>query len=1002
MMLSKKMIPLILCAMVLVSSCIVVTTNAEAKKISNWSAPVALQLAGNYVNASDPVVDMNDQGDAVIAWTTYDTSSGSDVLSVSAVTYTDGVWGPMRTISTVGTESTCPEVALNDHGDALVVWQAHDASGYYLQATSFIGGVWGEAKNVSTPVSEIRQYSIAFNDNGNGSLVWHSIESKESNHIMAAIYAEGAWSSAQTISDTFSDNEYPVMALSPITGDVVAVWEQYRSGEDMLAAAVCSGGVWGAPQNITSSGYSYYHPSVAMTADGVALVACEQFDGSNSEILMIEYFSDDDLWHPAHVYTDDRSLYNPAVMMDESGDELVVGWMVDSDPYNYMNATVYVNGAWTPITEISFGANDAYNLRLDTNNYGEAVALWSENDGTTYFVCASIFSNGGWMGAQYVTEGDLDMPRVAMGGDGCAIAVWYTMDPDSSLNSVYYSIYVPPTAPVVITSPFDGSEIDESSVRVEWTAMNIDHYTVSVNGAQPTNVGQSTFVVLSDLDDGPYNVNVTGYNRAGSSSYAEVDFVVDTTAPEVTITNPEVDAWYNTTTMNVTWTASDAGTGIANMSVSLDDGAFEDVATSYKEFTSLADGHHSVFVRVYDMAGNYRTVGRAFNIDTVLPVLNITDPKNNTLINSTSVQVVWTGSSDSPIGRYWIGLDDGALVDVGQSTSYTLTDLGQGEHKVTLQARDYAGNWNTTSVNFTIDSVAPVIDITSPDDGTHSTERNFTVEWTVSDEGSGLDSVEINIDGGAWSAAAGNSYALNDLADGTHTVAIRATDVAGNVGVETVEIVVDNTAPTASIAPSGTSVAIDTTVVVSFSEAMNQTSVTIVVEGVTGTISWNGNVATFTPSADLAYNTAYTVSVSGKDLAGNTMTAEASFTTVKNECTISGVIKDADGNPVANATVSLSNGMSTTTDSNGRFELTGVPSGTYTLTVTKDGFKTLTQTVNAVAGGSIALETMSMAKAASESGDSSSDGTMWLIGIVGVVVVAILGIAFVMYRKKKA
>jgi cobalamin biosynthesis Mg chelatase CobN len=93
--------------------------------------------------------------------------------------------------------------------------------------------------------------------------------------------------------------------------------------------------------------------------------------------------------------------------------------------------------------------------------------------------------------------------------------------------------------------------------------------------------------------------------------------------------------------------------------------------------------------------------------------------------------------------------------------------------------------------------------------------------------------------------------------------------------------------------------------------------------------------------------------------------------------------------------------MSTTTDSNGHFELTGVPSGTYTLTVTKDGFKTLTQTVNAVAGGSVALETMSMAKTASGSG-SSSDGAMWLIGIVGVVVVAILGIAFVMYRKKKA
>ena len=122
---SKKLIPLILCAMVLVSSCIAVTTNAEARKMSDWSAPAPLQLAGNYINASDPVVDMNEQGDAVIAWTTYDASSGSDVMSVSAATYIGGMWTSAETISTVGTDSTCPEVALNDHGDALVVWQAH-------------------------------------------------------------------------------------------------------------------------------------------------------------------------------------------------------------------------------------------------------------------------------------------------------------------------------------------------------------------------------------------------------------------------------------------------------------------------------------------------------------------------------------------------------------------------------------------------------------------------------------------------------------------------------------------------------------------------------------------------------------------------------------------------------------------------------------------------------------------------------------------------------------
>jgi len=136
------------------------------------------------------------------------------------------------------------------------------------------------------------------------------------------------------------------------------------------------------------------------------------------------------------------------------------------------------------------------------------------------------------------------------------------------------------------------------------------------------------------------------------------------------------------------------------------------------------------------------------------------------------------------------------------------------------------------------------------------------------------------------------------------------------------------------------------------------------------------------------------VTVSGRDLAGNNMTAEASFTTLKNECRIFGTVKDADGNAIANATVTLSNGMSTTTNAAGYFELTGVPTGSYTLNVTKDGFTMLSQTVNATAGQTTDLHTLNLAK-------SGGDGGLWIVGIVGGVIAAILGLAFVLYRRKK-
>jgi len=99
----------------------------------------------------------------------------------------------------------------------------------------------------------------------------------------------------------------------------------------------------------------------------------------------------------------------------------------------------------------------------------------------------------------------------------------------------------------------------------------------------------------------------------------------------------------------------------------------------------------------------------------------------------------------------------------------------------------------------------------------------------------------------------------------------------------------DSTRPTIlSVSPSdgATGVPITTTVSATFSEVMNATSIneaTFSVEGATGTVSYEGTTATLTPSAALAYNTTFTVTVTTgvKDAADNSMASDYtwSFTT---------------------------------------------------------------------------------------------------------------------------
>jgi hypothetical protein len=104
----------------------------------------------------------------------------------------------------------------------------------------------------------------------------------------------------------------------------------------------------------------------------------------------------------------------------------------------------------------------------------------------------------------------------------------------------------------------------------------------------------------------------------------------------------------------------------------------------------------------------------------------------------------------------------------------------------------------------------------------------------------------------------------------------------------------DITAPvvlTTSPANSATSVALNATVGITFSEAMNSstinTSTITLKQGSTtiaGAVTYTGNTATFTPSGNFIAGTIYTLTVTtgAKDLAGNALAANlvSGFTTV--------------------------------------------------------------------------------------------------------------------------
>jgi methionine-rich copper-binding protein CopC len=201
------------------------------------------------------------------------------------------------------------------------------------------------------------------------------------------------------------------------------------------------------------------------------------------------------------------------------------------------------------------------------------------------------------------------------------------------------------------------------------------------------------------------------------------------------------------------------------------------------------------------------------------------------------------------------------------------------------------------------DTTVPTLTSSAPVSGAASVAVNSKIKLTFSEK---MDTASVtvvadpNSDLGdpTWDAA-GINLSLNPPitleTSSAYTLTINGKDAAGNVLAETdVRFITaddsnppppaDTTAPTivSSSPDDGNSgVAINANILITFSEAMNPGSVAVSISPSVGlgaaAFKTGNNTVEFNPPSDLAGNTNYTVTVDGKDVAGNDLTGSSSF-----------------------------------------------------------------------------------------------------------------------------
>ncbi len=213
-------------------------------------------------------------------------------------------------------------------------------------------------------------------------------------------------------------------------------------------------------------------------------------------------------------------------------------------------------------------------------------------------------------------------------------------------------------------------------------------------------------------------------------------------------------------------------------------------------------------MRIYvgDTANIYSGPSGYFSVtesgaDTTPPTVAISSPVNGATLNTAAFDVSGTaGDTGSGVQKVEVSVDGDAYALAAGTASwlYSASGLSDGTHTITAKATDNTGNTATTSISITVDTASPTVAISSPVNGATLNTAAFDVSGTSGDTGSGVQKVEVSIDGGAYALASGTTswlYGVSGLSDGSHTITAKATDNTGNTATTSISITVDTTPP---------------------------------------------------------------------------------------------------------------------------------------------------------------------------------------------------------------
>jgi len=442
----------------------------------------------------------------------------------------------------------------------------------------------------------------------------------------------------------------------------------------------------------------------------------------------------------------------------------------------------------------------------------DSVATWLSVDSSGYDINGDTYKD---------SENDNSFSISGLSYGGASKTYYARMSSDDTrVNSSYYdwTFDLTNTQPIAPSaSDLEGGYTNDLTPTITFTKgtdtdtdpadsvtqhISIDSSGYTETGDQYTSSGDTDSFTSDSLSGGAgtYYVSMWADDNTGAdnshSDYYNWTFILDATQPQISVIQP-FNKTYSNNTIEFNVTGNEVLSWV-DVDIFGKNHSLVNQSGQWQYFNgSLEDGSYLATFWFNDSAGNINSTSRWFTIDTTPPGITVIQPFNATYANNTIEFNITANEALS-----WVSVDiagkNQTLVNQSGQWQYLNTTLPDGTYEATFWVTDLAGNSNTTSRWFTIDTTPPQINVIQPFNTTYA---NTTISFNITgNEALSTAIVQILGTNHTMTNQSGQWQYLNDtLPGGTYEAAFWTTDLVGNSNSTVRWFTIDTTPPTITV-----------------------------------------------------------------------------------------------------------------------------------------------------------------------------------------------------------